>query len=88
MSRQNSRQETVIGSDFSAIDIDDITKQIQRLITRTLESVAADDRAICAAITHRPHFIKKPVTIFCSAAREHHDPASGKRGLHLSLIHI
>ena len=64
------------------IDLDDLGQHVQRLLLRSLEGIAANDRAIAAAVADCSHFGEDAVEVLRLAAREDDDATAVEGGLH------
>src|SRR3954471_12761479 len=64
------------------IDLHKAVEQRQRILTRPLEAVAADDRAVAAAIADRAGVVENGILVLMRTAREHHDSAAVEARLH------
>src|SRR4029077_14259031 len=71
-----------VASVFALIDLNDLVEHGQGLLLRPLEGVAADDRAVGAAVADRAHLGEDAVEVLRLAARKDDDAPAVKGGLH------
>ena len=71
-----------VASVFALVDFDDLVEHGQGLLLRPLEGVAADDRAVAAAVADRAHLGEDAVEVLGLAARKDDDAPAVKGGLH------
>src|SRR5205823_9748073 len=81
-SRVVARVSSSNNSVFALIGLDDAVQHVERFRLRPLERVAADDRAVAAAIVDRAHLVEHAVEVLRLAAREDDDPATVEGRLH------
>src|SRR5258708_16999446 len=64
------------------VDADDLIEHLERLVARPLEGVAADNRAVAAAVADGAHLVHDAILVLRLAAREDDDAAAVEAGLH------
>src|SRR3954471_24399278 len=67
---------------LALVDADDLVEHLERLVARPLERVAADDRAIAAAVADGAHLVHDAVLVLRLAAREDDDAPAVEAGLY------
>src|SRR5258707_9694114 len=71
---------------LALVDPDDLVEHLERLVARPLEGVAADDRAVAAAVADGAHLVHDAILVLRLAAREDDDAAAVESGLHNMAI--